>query len=400
MSEINESTVNSGEPIVKTGSSSDAISFDDLEAVTTSSKDFKPHEDEVPKAKSQKKKAVDADDVDDEPKELKEVKGDEDPKAAKKVEAGKEGDQSQPKMLKIMNGDKPMDIPSNAKLTIKVNGKDETFEVQELVNEFSGKTNWGRKYQELDTERKTFDTERKTFNSERQELQSGIDELFDLAVTKNKPMDAVQLLSDMLGGDGIKTVNDLRERMFKEFEELSKLTPEQREIRKAQEEKAIIESKLKRHQATEAKKSEQTEIAKRVQEIKTKHNMDDARFNEVYDTLKKSGNIKAEELTPELIGAVSDRWLQMDHVDEIVGEMQLDGEIGANAKTQLLTEWAKDKTLTKDQIKAIATNVFGGKLSKKQGTLADKIKRNGQANSQPAKAVKQEREVLTFDDLD
>jgi len=222
MSEINESTVNTGEPIVKTGSTADAISFDQLEAITDSK--GKPHQDEVPKARSAiQKKDENGDDIEKKAKKQdKELDDDEPPKVDKtKVKDGEEDpDAPKIKTLKMKNGDEDLEVPSGAKIKVKVAGKEEDVDLQTLVNEYSGKTNWGRKFQELDTERKTF-------QAERQDLQSGIDELFDLAVTKNQPMDAVQMLSEMLGGDGIKTVTDLRERMFKEFEEYSKLTPEQ-----------------------------------------------------------------------------------------------------------------------------------------------------------------------------
>lgn len=393
MPEINENTATVAEPIVKTGSSSDPTSFDDLDALTTGSKDFKPHSDDVPKAKSQKERK---DNEHEDEKPAKKAEPKEDDQDQKKVESKgekKEADADAPKVktVKFKNGDADLEVPAEAKVTVKVNGKDEIVDVQTLVNEYSGKTNWGRKYQELDTERKTF-------QAERQELQSGIDELFDLAVTQNKPMDAVQLLSDMLGGDGIKTVTELRQKMFKAFEEEMKLTPEQREIRKAQEERDLLKAKLSRQNALDAKKSEQTSLAKRVDEIKTKYGMDDARFSEIYQTLKKAGNVKPEELTPELIGQVHERWTQMDQVDEVVAELALEGESATSAKNALLKEWAIDKSLTKAQVKAIAAQVFGGK---KQGSkLADKIKRNGQAHGAPVNTAKTKHEPITFDDLE
>lgn len=399
MPEINENTVNSAEPIVKTGSSSDPTSFDQLEAFTESSKDFKPHSDDVPKAKSQKeRKENDFDDEKPDKKAKKSDQSDKDPEDDKVEDKSKSKDKHdnkdveapKGKSIKFKNGDADLEIPSDAKVSVKIAGKDELVDVQTLVNEYSGKTNWGRKYQELDTERKAFQTER-------QDLQSGIDELFDLAVTQNKPMDAVQLLSDMLGGDGVKTVTELRQKMYKAFEEEMKLTPEQREIRQAQEERDLLKAKIARQGALDAKKSEQTSLAKRVDDIKTKYGMDDVRFKEIYDTLKKSGSIKPEELTPELIGQVHERWTQMDQVDEVVAEIELAGEVATSAKNALLKEWSLDKSLTKAQIKSIAMQVFGGK--KPASKLADKIKRNGQAQGM-TNTAKPKTEAITFDDLE
>jgi len=87
----------------------------------------------------------------------------------------------------------------------------------------------------------------------------------------------------------------------------------------------------------------------------------------------------------------------MDEVDSIVGELKLEGDAANSAKNALLSEWGKDKSLTKAQIQAIANQVFGGK--KTASKLADKMKRNGNLPGKPVSTVKPNHEPITFDDL-
>lgn len=386
MSEANNTEVNGGTSEIEAGAFGGAVTFDDLDSIGEDSKKSPEEKAEKP-AKSEKDGEI------TEKKPASEKKPDEKQdkgQGAEKKEA-KEGDKDKaatgekPKVLKFKNGDADLDVPANAKVTVKIEGKDEVFEVQDLINEFSGKTNWGRKFQELDTERKSF-------HAERDELNGSIDTLYKLAVTENKPLEAVQYLSDLLGGDGIKTVLDLQKQMLAQLAEEAKLTPEQLEAKQAKQRADLLQKKFDNQKQTDAKKTEQAEIAKRVEAVKTQHSIDDKRFSEVYKALKESG-VKESDLTPELVGDVHQRWHRMDEVDEIAKELQIEDQ---NSVKKLYTEYLKDLSLTKAEIKAIAQQVFGSKKS----SLKEKIDRNNGGENKPAaKQTKQNNEALFFDDL-
>lgn len=395
MSDVNEQVGGGNEPVVK--ASNEAISFEAMDELmnskpeTPADKALKVDKNDRASSKrggeeedGKKKAGEDSEDEDQDPADKKAA-------AAKKGKDGKDDADAagKPKVIKMKNGDADLDVPANAKITVKIGGKDETFDLQEVVNEFSGKTHWNRKWQELDTEKKTF-------HAERTELQSGIDTLYDLAVTKNQPMDAIALLAEMLGGDGVKTVQDLQAKMMGEFEALAKLTPEQKAAKQEKDRADLLERKLNNRKAADAKKSSTEAIAKRVDAIKQKHGISDERFNELYEQLGKT--TKAEDLTPEFIGMVHERWVQMDQVDEVITEMTPENPEAVRAL--LLGEWKKDPTLTKEQIAEIGRQVFGGKKSK--SSLKEKMAKNngGSSATSVSKTAGKKSEALTFDDLE
>lgn len=386
--QINTPTTVATEPMTRSGSSAEAISFDDLEAITeTKSKpmvkekvsDQKPDQEKPAKANKPAGKDSDA------KKEKVEKVQDE---VAPKEELDPTAPKS--KVLKFKNGEADLDVPADAKVTVKVNGKDEVVDLQTIVNEFSGKTNWGRKYQELDTERKTFNHERDTINS-------NINEIHEMVVTQGKPIDGIAHLAEILGADGDKIVKQMREQIYEQFEEWSKLSPEQRREAQMLEDNATLKAKLNRRDALDAKSRETATLAKRVDDIKAHHNIDNARFTEIHETLKKS--VAPEDLTPELVGAVSDNWNRMDTVDLVVKEIGLEAEFGKTAFKELMTEWNKDRSLTKAQIKAIAEQVYGGQ--KPASKLADKIRKSNAESNAPVTAKKTGfKEENFFDDID
>lgn len=389
-----------GEAIVKTGSSSDPVNFDEMEAIMSSKPkskvDDKLGAEGVLKTKS--KKADDDEEVDPKSKraEGKKSKGDEsdeeeDTTLEDDAKAKAAQDAAKVKAIKVKNGDAEVELRMDTKIPVKIGGKDELVDLQTLRNEFSGKTDWSRKYQALDTERKSFETERR-------DLQSSVDDLFDLAVTQKKPMDAVAYLTDLLGGDGLKTVQELQQQMLQQFEELSKLSPEERRARQAEDRANLIESKAKNKETAQAKRAEQESIATRVDNVKAKYKITDERFKDIYETLKKNG-VKAEELTPEFVGDVHERWLQMDQVDEVVEELSLT-ENALEVKKALLGEWAKDRTLTKEDIVEIARQVFTSGKKATGSKLKQKMERSGVNNSNTNTAKRTNAyEPLTFDDL-
>lgn len=398
----------SGEPAAGGTNGQGTTSFDELDALTSNDGGSSRYEDkDTPRIK--RRGGADDEAADDGEKKSKskaskekntDESADDDKSQDKKVAAEKDGKEKTAeekakiaKAIKLKNGDADLEVPADAKVTVKIGGKDEEFTVQELLNEFSGKTDWSRKYTALDTERKTF-------QAERQELQTGINSLFELAVTQSKPLDAIQMLTEMLGGDGVKQVTELRSRMLKEFEEYAKLSPEDKKIQEANERAELLEARERRRQDAEKRKSEETKFVERIQAVKTKHKMDDGRYEEIETALKKAGNIPKEDLTPELIGAVNDRWIQMDSVDEIVSDLGFEGDKLTEVKNALLNEWQRDRELTKDQVKKIAQAVFGGK-SKGKSPMQKKLERNhGSVNTDTNTSRRKIEEPITFDDLD
>lgn len=388
-----------GEPIVKTGSSSEPVNFDEMEAIMSSKPKSKVDEKLGAEGASKKSKKADTDDEPDpkskraEGKKSKETddESDDDTDLDDDAKAKAQQDAAKVKAIKVKNGDAEVELRMDTKIPVKIGGKDELVDLQTLRNEFSGKTDWSRKYQALDTERKSFE-------SERRDLQSSVDDLFDLAVTQKKPMEAVAYLTDLLGGDGLKTVQELQQQMLQQYEELSKLTPEEKRARQAEERANLIEAKAKNKETAQAKRTEQESIAKRVDDVKAKYKITDERFQDIYHTLKKNG-VKAEELTPEFVGDVHERWLQMDQVDEVVEELSLT-ENALEVKKALLTEWAKDRSLTKEDIVEIARQVFASNKKASGSKLKQKMERSGVNNSNTNTAKRNNQyEPVTFDDL-
>jgi hypothetical protein len=346
-----KSTAASPEPIVKTGSSADITSFDDLERVHSAPMDPRPVEagktekvDAAVKAGPEKKVGKE----DANAKETKEKEGKEVLKEAK--------------ILKVRSGDKDVDLRSDSVIEVTVDGKPEKVTLEDLRNEYSGKINHRRKFQELDTERKAF-------HSERQELQSGIDKIVKLS--KESPESAVEYLCDILGEEPRVFMNRLREQFQVQIDEYAKLSPEERAQKELQEERDYYKNRADSQKADRAREVEQQSLKARVQATQKQFEMDDETYLKVYDLMGKSGK---KDVEPEQVGEYyAEMTREIDTKEILKGvDPEMEPEALKAAIQELKEEWELHPKLTKKQVEFIAKEMFGPKTAKK---LAAKVKK-------------------------
>jgi len=414
--QINTNTVTNvvdsgAEPIQKTGSSADVTSFDELEALTTSPKsspksnkkqESKPKKDDEGK-KSEKEEAHKKDDEPEiTPDEVEQTSEKQDAKESSKEKASKESKSDKPKdgktevnqsvkTYKVRNGDNEMDLRSDTKLEVIVDGKKEQVSVQELINNHSGKENWGRKFQELDKQQKTFQSSKKA-------LEDGIQHMVELS--KTDALKSLEYFYEVTGQNGRELMKQVKDQILKYAEEFAKLSPQEREKREMDDELQYQRSKVSKYEAERAREAQEAELSNRIQATQNKYNLDKQTFVSRYEELvklKSEGHF-AGEVTPETVGEYHQYVVMDETVREVLNEVNPEMEDKQGAFKDLYDVWVKNPELTKAEITAIAHNVFGAQVQKKLAAKVKKTLPRGQTQSAPAKS--KSSEPLFFDDLE
>lgn len=417
MSEVNAGTgieSSGSEPIVKTGSSADITSFDELESVVDAPKPSprkaienngsgkSEPKGKAPKKEAPKKKEASASDEreedgseeNDSQEEDNDNRSEKDSEQKEKSkELDKKGDGSKssvkPKTFKVKSGDQEIELRSDTQFEVTIDGKKVPVSAQDLLNEFSGKTNWGKKYQELDTERKSFENNKK-------ELESGINRFVELS--KSDPLAAVEYACDISGMDSRKMIQEIRNQFKMAFEEYAKLSPEQRQERELQDERDYYKTKLARHEADRAKQSQMAELDKRVQATIQKHNLDRANYVARYEELKQlqAQGVFGGEITPELVGEYHQEMERGRLINEVINEFP-DIENKDSAIKDLKAIWSQDPSLTIEQLKRIAVEVYGSDAARR---LSKKVQKSRPVTATATPKTSKTREPLFFDDLE
>lgn len=394
--------VSSGEAVAKTNMNN-MISFDELGALESAGvpehmkADVKAAKKDAKDKKEAKKEAKEKDDdrlgsdgdtdaEDNVSKEAKERQGEKNGE-----EEGKEKGEKV-KSIKIKAGDSEFEIPSNAPVPVKINGKDEQVSFQELVNNYSGKVSYEKKFNELAINRKKFE-------NERNEIQSSIDNLTKVFESGDARY-AFSSMVEALGGNGDEWWGKLVKQVEEYAGQIAELTPEQREALKAKQDAEFYKKRLELDKKEKQISTQLSDLKSRVETVKQELGIEHTEFEKAYKELRgfiDKGELKFSDLdkefTPEFIGNYIKATKLQDNLNKIVVD-HVAQDKQAKAFKDLSDIWQKDRSLTADDIKDIAIEVYG-QAKPKASRLADKV----QSKQVMTRAKDPRSEPLTFDDL-
>lgn len=391
--DTHENTATVAEPVVKTGGEHTS-SFDELELQYETDKEGQ----RVKRAEARAaKKEAEAKSAESDSKETKK------PETVTKADA-KDASESKDKApdketakvrnYKVSVNGKSIDLPSDVPIEVKVNGQAEKVTVQELINNYAGKTDWTRKYTDLDREKKSLESNLKKFQTESKQLQASVDQLYDLAVTEKKPMEAIMYLAEAMGGNPVDTWKTLKAQILSAYKDAAPLSDE--EI-KAIDEREELEYHRRRDQASKAKADEATikqALETRVNKQLERTGVPMPEFVKAYDELKAAG---VKDLNPEVVGDYLAQLKTFNGVKEVVSGLGItDAAKAESVRKQLMEVTQKFPDVTTEMLKEIALEVYA--TTKKRDGVVSKVTKRDAAATKP-RTMEPQREMVSFDEL-
>jgi hypothetical protein len=349
-------TPSAPEPVVKQGGNSE-ISDDEMVSLSS--------DESTPKEKAKRELATKVDSKGREEKDEASAGK----KAAKEVAAEEAASQElKAKILKIKHGDTELDLAEDAMVPVKVAGEIVQVPVKDLLANYSGKTDWTKKYNALHEERTSFYTERDTVNSR-------INEIHDLAVTQKNPRLAIERLAEAMGADPTETWNSLITPIKEAMKSLPNISPEELAAREKEEELEYYKSK-ESWRKQEAEKSRINEdLVSRIKTTQSEHGMTPEQFKASYDEMVKEARrsgFNEADLTPEMVGQYFQMTDRQDQVSKFVQETYAESEKKSDIYGQLLETWKRNPEFSLDDLKEIASEVFGTTKAK-SARLAERV---------------------------
>lgn len=349
------------ETIEKSGSSADLTSFDELEAAGLGSTP-KPESKEISKPKKEESGSKDS----------KHSKDDKKPEPIKP--------------LRVKYQDKDLEYYPDLKFPVKVNGKQEEVELQKLLNEYSGATNWGRKYTEFDKERRQFILDKDSFSNRLKDVTTHL---------KTDPMLGLEQLAELAGEQGSEFVKGLKESLSKKYSEYAALPEEERVRRTIEEENQYLKRKLELKDTTQKRQAEMDKAIAELNEFKTNANLDDdavkSLYNELTELKKAEGTLDKDLITIEFLKGYYDAKQKVSKIQEMVGETNL--ELVPHIIELMSTDAYKNMSM--EDMHAIVKEVIGQSIPKQVKQKLMKSEPTGVLQ----KNKSAEKEVLFFDDI-
>ena len=225
-------------------------------------------------------------------KEEKEVEEDEESEEVEETTEEKEKSieeaKGDGKKLRIKIGDDHYSLDSSAKLKVKVDGQPEEVTVQELINNYSGKVAYDKKFTEVGTRAKQLEQQTAQFNAQKQQLNQKIEPIIKILKDPTQdPFDALNLIVDMVGGDSHDLYKRSMEARLDEMDKLLSMSDVEREayfLKKQNEH--LLRSTEKRNQ--EMRQSEQfNQLKQKVDSIRQAYGVSEDQYVEAFEELSQ-----------------------------------------------------------------------------------------------------------------
>ena len=178
------------------------------------------------------KKAKEEDEDEDGEEEESEEESEEDDSEEEKVEEEeKKVEKKDSKKLRMRMGNELFNIDSEASFKVKVDGETLDVPIQELINNYSGKTAWDKKFTEIGKEKKALEFETSKLTRQKEFLDNHLyNALIPLKDPNKNPIESLLYLVEMSGEDPYNAYRRIMEANLDELGGLLDMTETEREL--------------------------------------------------------------------------------------------------------------------------------------------------------------------------
>tara|TARA_R110000744_G_scaffold94093_3_gene181654 strand:+ start:7546 stop:8829 length:1284 start_codon:yes stop_codon:yes gene_type:complete len=293
-------------------------------------------EDQEEKGTPQKKEGSD-------PKDEKSEKSDEDGDAKSPEDdvAKDAGDGAEAiRNLKAFREGKAYEVPEDAQINVKINGKSEKVALKDLRDNYSGQVAYDKKFTELSEEKETFKVERDEYQTEIEELSGHMAGIRELVLAgqngEGHPLAGFDKLLDLMNINSVEYRKQMQEQLLEENDIFNDMSDSEREAYWLRKEKDYLvnkqESERSKSSETVARQEQQAQIT----ELREAHNVSENDFNSAYQDLQDAGteNISADlviqtarlnplmDIGEEIMSKYTEQ-LSTDEIDGMVREIAI-----------------------------------------------------------------------------
>lgn len=371
-------------------------SFDDVEKLTSKNDEetVKEVKKEVKEEKAEKQEKAESNERLKKELEPKKNEGIED-----KVEDHKRHDNDEEvqeplkeiKKLQAKFGEDSLEIPTEALIPHKVDGEETEIPLQELLNNYSGKVAWDKRFSELDKERKEYQTERST-------VERYINDFAKLAQGNDK-LAAMEYLAQFAGVNPLEFKKQLREQVLEKYSDYNNLSEVERKALDLEEENMYYKRTKESEQQQLVEQQSRQELQQQIEAIQETHQLTEDDLVTAFKELDESGF--EGEITPQILEKYivnkNAYFNAKSHIEAIDSNLiqEHDGIVEEVADILL-----SNPELDENDIREILDTAFGGSnKKKKQQEVSDRVREDVKKQAQPIDTSKREN-YLTFDDLE
>jgi hypothetical protein len=372
---------------------------EDLKVIKDSQADS---EGKVIKDDKKSEKGVKDDSEDGEEEESEEEESEEESEEElEEVKEKTEQEKKDTKKLRMRMGDELFNVDSDASFKVKVDGENVDVPLQELINNYSGKTAWDKKFTELGKEKKSLEYDRSAFLQQRDEVVTHLKTALEpLKNPEGNPLDSLLYLVELSGDDPYNAYRRLMESNLDELSNLLEMSEVERELYFHKKKDELHTNVAKKRQVKTQKEAVFNQTLQKVNSLRQSHNVTEDAFVDASDELEElysSSGLDVNDITTEAIVDYASLKPHIAVVKELIEpyEDNISEEKYGDVVAEL-SRYLRNGDANADTIKQILARNFSVEEDVRE--LNTKVYSKGQ-NSPAKKALKQETSKFeSFDD--
>jgi hypothetical protein len=259
--------------------------------------------------KDDKQTKIEAKDEDGEEEESEEDSEENDEeeeiKAEKEEKDEKEEDKAPKSKLRMKMGNDLYNVTSDATFKVKVDGQTLDVPVQELINNYSGKTAWDKKFTEIGKEKKALEFEKSTLLKQKDSLSEHFNKA--IAPLKDKeanPMDALLYLVEMSGEDPYNAYRRIMESNLNELSNLLDMGETERELYFHKKKDELHSNVAKKRNEKYQQEQAFNQVLQKVDSLRQSYNVSEEAFvdaSEELESIYSESGLDVNSITDEVI---------------------------------------------------------------------------------------------------
>lgn len=272
----------------------------------------------------------------------------------------------------------------------KVAGEEDFYDINELKNNFAGKTDWTRKYTELDKERKAF-------LKEKQQIESYVNNFRNMAQSKDM-VAAAKFLGELSNLPPHEVVDQLIASLAPEINRRSELDSRELELEKRQAETEYQRKQIESRQSQMEAEQKQSLLDSQINEVMSARKISDSEWDEAFAEL--DSRLPADEnITPELVG----EYVSYKRINSQAGSILSSFEGGKYASNSAVVDAVKGLIedypdfSQEDYLEVLEKSFKPAQQQQLEEKVAKKV--SSQQSTQKAQVKTQYETYATWDDI-
>lgn len=309
---------------------------------------------------TQVKQLDDKEEKPDEEEPKKDEKEDESKDKDEKEETNEDkpddGKSDQPKIegksLKLFKDGQRYEVPQDATVMVKVEGRNQKVTVQELRDNFSGHQAWDKKFTELSEKEKVTEQKLQTVTQRESVLNSKVSGLREKAMSAlqngSDPREAVNEIIDLLGVDSYTFNKVLFDSMSEEMQNIQEMDEYERKAYWLEKKTEHFEKKHESLEQSTREAQAREERVSKIDQLREAHGVSEEDFVSAYQQLNEAGRTN---VSPEDVVRFAESIPHIQAAEELVSPYQ--DQLDDNEMEETLARVAnvlKSQTLSREEV--------------------------------------------------